>query len=100
MIPVEAIEQIRRAYYCEQRSVRQIAREQGHGRDTVRAALAGTTPAPRRYRLRQPKAHPVLDPVRESIDAWLAGDAAAPRKQRHTAKRVFDRLVAEHGFTG
>lgn len=36
----------------------------------------------------------------ETIDGWLAEDQRRPRKQRHTAKRVFDRLVAEHGFTG
>ena len=35
-----------------------------------------------------------------SIEAWLAGDQRRNRKQRHTAKRVFDRLVDEHGFTG
>jgi transposase len=42
----------------------------------------------------------VLDPVTTTIDGWLDDDQTAPRKQRHSAKRVYDRLVAEHGFTG
>lgn len=100
MLTVEQIEAIRRAYYHEHKSVRAIAREQQHGRRVVREAIAGERPAPRRYRLTRRKARPVLDPVVAIIDAWLAGDATAPRKQRHTAKRVYDRLVAEHAFTG
>ncbi len=38
--------------------------------------------------------------VHRIIDAWLREDADRPRKQRHTAKRVLDRLREEHGFTG
>ena len=34
------------------------------------------------------------------VDGWLEADRLLPRKQRHTARRVYDRLVAEHGFTG
>lgn len=41
-----------------------------------------------------------LDPYKAEIDAMLEGDRRAYRKQRHTAKRVFDRLVDEHGFDG
>ena len=37
------------------------------------------------------------DPWSEVIDAWLIADKDAPRKQRHTARRVWQRLVAEHG---
>ena len=100
MLTVEQIETIRRAYYHEHKSVRAIARELGHGRRVVREAIAGTNPPPRRYRLTKRKARPTLDPVVALIDAWLAADRAAPRKQRHTAKRIYDRLVAEHGFAG
>ena len=38
---------------------------------------------------------PILDPFKETIDKWLQEDKNAPRKQRHTAKRVYDRLVEE-----
>jgi len=100
MLTVEQIEAIRRAYYHDHQSVRAIAREQRHGRRVVREAIAGTTPHPRRYCLTKRKIRPVLDPVVAIIDAWLEADHAAPRKQRHTAKRIYDRLVAEYGFTG
>ena len=100
MLTVEQIEAIRRAYYHEHKSVRAVARELGHGRRVVREAIAGASPPPRRYRLTKRKARPTLDPVVAIIDAWLAGDQAAPRKQRHTAKRIHDRLAAEHGFGG
>ena len=100
MLTVEEIEAIRRAYYHAHKSVRAIAREQGHGRRVVREAIRRETPEPRRYRLRVRKRRPVLDPVSGVIDAWLVADQAAPRKQRHTAKRIHERLVAEYGFVG
>ena len=100
MRTVEQVEAIRRAYYQGHKSIRAIAREQGHGRDVIRATLAGTEPGPPRYRLRQPKPQPVRAAIAPLVDTWLTADQAAPRKQRHTAKRVYDRLVAEHGYTG
>lgn len=100
MLTVEQIEAIRRAYYVDGKSIRAVARELGHGRRVVREAIAGTAPPPRRYRLTKRKPRPVLEPVVAIIDQWLLADQLAPRKQRHTAKRIYDRLVAEHGFTG
>ena len=100
MLTVEQIEVIRRAYYCEHKSVRAIARELGHGRRVIREAISGTSPTPRQYKLREAKPRPVIGPVAPIIDGWLEQDRAAPRKQRHTAKRVYDRLVQEHGFKG
>ena len=41
-----------------------------------------------------------LDPYKPLIGKWLEADAFMPRKQRHTARRVYDRLVAEQGFDG
>ncbi len=87
MLTVEQIEVIRRAYYCEHKSVRAIARELGHGRRVIREAIAGTSPSPRQYKLREAKPRPVIGPVAPIIDGWLEQDRAAPRKQRHTAKR-------------
>jgi transposase len=100
MLTVEQSEAIRRAYFVDDKSVRAIARELHHGRRVIREVLAGDQPQPRRYRRRQPKPRPVLAPVAAIIDAWLTADQDAPRKQRHTAKRIYDRLVAEHGFPG
>jgi transposase len=52
------------------------------------------------YRRKAPVKRPKLDGFTEIIDAWLAEDQSRNRKQRHTAKRVLERLRDEHGFTG
>jgi transposase len=52
------------------------------------------------YRRQAPVRRPKLDAFIPIIDQWLDADRAVSRKQRHTAKRVFDRLRDEHGFTG
>jgi transposase len=62
-----------------------------------RAALESAWPEPRK---KQEKRGSRLDPYREVIDAWLRDDLDAPRKQRHTAKRIFDRLLDEHQAIG
>jgi len=98
MITVELKEQIRRAYYIEGKSIRQIQRETGCHRQTIRKALEdGTVP---RYTLKQSRPCPVLDPVKPIIDQWLAEDQHRPPKQRHTAKRIYERLTTEYGFQG
>lgn len=73
--------------------MRALERKYGVGYRTVRAALDSAWPAPRRP---LPKRRSVLDPFKPIIDAWLLADLDAPRKQRHTAKRISDRLIAEH----
>jgi transposase len=52
------------------------------------------------YRRVKPPRRPTIEPVLPIIRQILDDDATAPRKQRHTAKRIWDRLTAEHGFTG
>ena len=79
---------------------REIARILGVSRDSVvKYTQAGDfSPAPP-----SPAARPgarVLGGLEQVIEAWLVEDARRPRKQRHTAKRVFDRLVDEHGYAG
>ena len=54
----------------------------------------------RKSGLKKPRPRPVTGPYLEVIRAWLVEDLQAPRKQRHTARRVYDRLVAERGFKG
>jgi hypothetical protein len=66
-------------------------------RRTVRQALASAIPPPRKAY--PPRPRPAIDPYVEIIDGWLLADRDAPRKQRHTARRVWQRLVAEHGAT-
>src|SRR5918998_3297881 len=59
-----------------------------------------TFSVPPGYRRTKPLSRPKLDAVTAIIDQILAADRTAPPKQRHTAKRIYDRLRAEHGFTG
>jgi transposase len=80
-------------------SVRKIARQLEISRQTVRKVLAAPAEPPR-YRQMVPRAQPVIGPYLPVIEAWLAADETAPRKQRHTAKRVYDRLVELYGFSG
>jgi transposase len=77
-------------------SARTLAKRYRVSRRTVAAALANAVPL--QYKSSLPRAS-VLDPVADVIDEMLRADLKAPRKQRHTARRVFHRLVAEHGFT-
>ncbi len=79
---------------------REIARRLGVSRDSVtkyaeQEDFSPVVPAP----LARPAAS-VLTGFEHLIEAWLGEDQRRPRKQRHTAKRIFDRLVAEHGSTG
>ena len=52
------------------------------------------------YRQKQPRSKPKIDEFLPIIAEILKADQKAPRKQRHSAKRIFDRLKTEHGFTG
>ena len=74
-------------------SNRALQRKHGVGYRTVAAALESAWPKPRQT---QPKRSSRLDQYQGVIDDWLRDDLDAPRKQRHTAKRVFDRLLDEH----
>jgi transposase len=98
MITVERKEQLRRAFYVEGKSIREIQRETGYHRRTIRKALQdGLVPE---YRRQAPRRCPVLDPVKAIIDRWLEEDFERPPKQRHTAKRIYARLTSEYGFQG
>ena len=77
-------------------SNRALQRKHGVGYRTVVAALESAWPKERKP---PPKRGSRLDQYRDVIDDWLRGDLDAPRKQRHTAKRIFDRLLDEHHAT-
>jgi transposase len=79
-------------------SQREASRHFGISRDSVRKMLAFSVPPG--YRRKAPIKRPKLDGFTGIIDAWLEADRGVYRKQRHTAKRVFDRLRDEHGFAG
>jgi transposase len=91
---VEQFERIRRDARDEEMSIRALADKHRVHRRTVRAALADAVPPVRRPPAR---VAPVLGPYEDTIRGWLVSDLSAPRKQRHTARRVWQRLLDEHG---
>jgi len=97
MIGMDQYELIRTASRVYGKSIRAIAREYGHSRKTIRKALAGLEP---RYRRKKDPHCPRMDPIAKTVEAWLQEDRSQPRKQRHTARRIYTRLVEEHGFKG
>ena len=95
---MEIYGRVRRAVRVEGRSQRAVAMEFGLSRETVRKMLEYAVPPG--YRRQQPIRRPKLGPWIGVIDAILDDDRQRPAKQRHTAKRIFDRLREEHQFTG
>ncbi len=79
-------------------SERAAARHFGVSRESVKKMLSFSVPPG--YRRSAPVRRPKLDGFTEIIDQWLRDDLVQRAKQRHTAKRVFERLRDEHGFTG
>jgi len=86
---VELFEAIRRDRRREQLSVRALAERHGVHRRTVREALVSAVPPARKS---SPRAAPAIGPWREVIDGWLSADKDVPCKQRHTARRIWQRL--------
>ncbi len=95
---MELYARVRRAVLVEGMSRRSAAREFGLARKTVRKMLEYS--APPGYQRQKPVRRPKLGPWQGVIDAILEDDKQRPRKQRHTAKRIFERLRAEHSYTG
>ena len=89
---VELFEAIRREYQFGVGTVKGVARKFGVHRRMVREALADAPPKERRS---VERARPKLDPAVPFIDGILESDLTAPRKQRHTAHRIYNRLLAE-----
>jgi transposase len=92
---VELFERVRRDREFEGLSMHALARRYGVHRRTVRQALESPVPPARKRPEGRPA--PKLGEYRELIDSWLVADLTAPRKQRHTAKRIHQRLVDECG---
>lgn len=98
MFAVESYAAVRRFVFVEGHSRREAARVFGLSRETVAKMCRFSLPPG--YTRKKPVEKPKLGPLLPVIDAILAGDGTAPVKQRHTAKRIFERLRDEHGFAG
>ena len=98
MYKVEMYLRVRRACFVEGMSAREAARVYGLHRDTVRKMLKYSVPPG--YQRDRPPSRPKLDPYKGVIDQILEEDQGVPKKQRHTAKRIYERLRDEHGFPG
>ena len=98
MYRVELYARVRRACHVEGMNTREASRVFGVDRKTVRKMLSFSVPPG--YRRSAPPRRPKLGPFTGIIDRILEDDRTSHRKQRHTAKRIFDRLRDEYGFTG
>ena len=97
MIRVEDREKMRRAYFIENKSIRQIAKELRHSRDTVRKAIESAEPTT--YTLKRPRPAPVLGPYMARIDELLAENRRLPRKQRYTCRKIYEDIRGQ-GYRG
>ena len=98
MYSVDLYSRVRRACHVEGMSKSAAARQFGIERKTVAKMLEHAVPPG--YRRTSPPVRPKLDPFIAIIDQILEEDKGRLKKQRHTAKRIFERLSDEHGFTG
>jgi len=93
MMTVENREQIRIAYFIEEKSKRQIAKEQHCSPKTISKALGGAEAQP--YQRTVPSPAPVLGPYHARIDELLAENESLPRKQRRTIHKIYLQLHSE-----
>ena len=98
MFAVEVYAAVRRFVFVEGNSRREAARIFGLSRETVSKMCLFSLPPG--YTRTKPIAKPKLGPLLPVIDAILEVDRTGPVKQRHSAKRIFERLRDEHGFGG
>jgi transposase len=94
---MDQYEYIRTAHRVYGKNISELARQTGHSRNTIKKALRGEAWG---YKEREQQVFPVLEPYRCIIEDWLKQDKQQPKKQRHTARRVYNRLRTEQGYQG
>jgi transposase len=97
MLKLDQYDYVRTGYRVYGKTIKEIARETGHSKNTVKKALKGQ---PCTYKEREKQVHSALGPYLKTIDSWLLDDKDKPKKQRHTATRIYNRLKHELGFSG
>lgn len=90
-------ELIRTGYRVHGKNISELARETGYSRNTIKKAIRGE---PWGYQERSHQPFPALGDYMVIIDNWLKSDKDKPKKQRHTAHRIYNRLVDEHSYKG
>jgi transposase len=90
--------EIRRRVLTGEISKREACREYELHWQTLHKILSQAEPP--KFGSNVPRARPRLGPFLPIIHEILEADRTAPKKQRHTAKRIFERLRDEHGYTG
>ena len=88
---------IRTAVRVYDKGIRELSKETGHSRVTIRKVLRKERTG---YTTRKHQVYPVLEGYLKIIGGWLEGDKDQPRKQRHTSRRIYNRLVNECGYKG
>lgn len=100
MLKMAHIQYIKDLYENEEKSLREIARETGHHFSTVKKYAQEEDWNKDQLPCIQSESYPVLGGYIPVIDEWMEADQRAPRKQRHTSKRIYDRLVDEQEYAG
>jgi len=97
MLTVDQYEYIRIAHRVYGKKIREITRETGHSRNTVKKVLKNEYIG---YSSRQNQPFPSLGSYLGTINRWLVSDKDNPKKQRHTGTRIYNRLKNEKGYQG
>ena len=97
MLRMDQYEHVRTANRVYGHSISKISRDTGHSRNTIKKVLRGEK---QNYTPRKTQPQPVIGEFSHFIEQWLLNDKEQPKKQRHTARRIYHRLVSEYGFTG
>lgn len=100
MLKMAHIQYIKDLYENEEKSLREIARETGHHFSTVKKYAQEEDWNKKQMPGIQPESYPVLGGYIPVIDEWMEEDQRAPRNQRHTSTRIYDRLVEEQKYAG
>ena len=99
MIKMAQLEDIRKMYFMEGLSIREISRRSGVHRDTISKYISLEEPKPPKYKLIEDRKHPVLGPYIPMIKQILEDDKSRHRKQRHTGTKIFE-ILKKEGFPG
>lgn len=98
MRTMEEKAEIRYAVLVEGKSQRQVARESGYSRNTIRRLLSDSGRP--KYQLSEPRASRVLGKYKQLLEKWVEEDSQKAKKQQRTARRMYGLLQKEHGYAG